>query len=547
KVLDFGLAKIGAASDGNDESPTFIAGDQTQAGMILGTAAYMSPEQAKGKPVDQRADIYAFGAVLYEMVTGTRLHGGDNSTEVLASVIMGEPNWARVPAQIQHLLHRCLEKDPHKRLRHIGDVMELVGEGPSTPSETPPVVGSPRRWLWVGAGAVAVVAVAALVAWAPWRTEVVAPSIRFEIQPTPSMTFVTGGYPMVSPDGRWVVLPAAGTDGVTRMWLRALDSVEVRPLAGTESPNALPPPVFWSPDSRFIAFGSTPGPFAPGQLKKLDITGGPPQTICDVPGAVSSGTWSKDGVIVFGPNQRAGSMLFRVSAAGGTPTPATLIDRARGENAHRHPQFLPDGRHFLYFRNSSNPRRRGVYVGSIDVKPEEQSLTRIMASDRQAFYSPPAGNGPGQLLFLRDTTLFAQPFDPDRLELVGEPLPVTDQVGSFAPGQAGLFSVSQTGVLSYRVGPGGDQRQLTWFDGQGKSLGTIGEKGSYAGQQLSPDGTRVAVTQFERQSGDSNVWVLDLARGTNTKVTFNAGRNDFPIWSPDGQTLAFASNRNGRL
>ncbi len=546
KVLDFGLAKMGGTpSASGDESPTFIQ-DGTQAGVILGTAAYMAPEQAKGKPVDQRADIYAFGVVLYEMVTGARLHTGDSSTEVLASVIKEEPNWLKVPSHLQRLLRRCLEKDPQKRLRHIGDVMALVDDVPAVRSEPQAVRKAGPQWAWIAAGVGAVVVIAGVVGWAPWRSPAVAPSIRFEIQPTAAMTFINGGYPMVSPDGKWVVLPAMGTDGVTRMWLRALDSVEVRPLVGTESGNALPPPVFWSPDSRFIAFSSTPGAFAPGQLKKLDISGGPPQTICDVPASVSGGTWSRDGVIVFAAN-RAGSGLLRVSAAGGAPTPITSLDTSRGETNHRSPQFLPDGHRFLFLRVSSDPQRRGIFVGSIDSEPEEQNPARIIASDRQAFYSSSLVGGPGRLMFLRDTTLFAQAFDPGRLELSGEPVPVTDQVGSFAPATAGLFSVSDTGVLTFRVGPGGNQRQMTWFDSTGKSLGLVGDKGSYQNPVISPDGAHVAVTQFDSQRGDSNVWVLDLARGTSTKVTFSAGRNDFPVWSPDGKSLAFASNRDGHL
>ena len=262
KVLDFGLAKIGGApASQSDHSPTITMG-QTQAGMILGTAAYMSPEQAKGKEVDQRADVYSFGVVLYEMVTGSRLHHGESTTEVLASVLKEEPRWEKVPPQVQRLLRRCLEKDPQKRQRHIGDIMALVDEGGAG---IPPAAGlqsSPRRrWLWPAAAVAGLAIVAALVYWAPWRGQTTGPSIRFEIQPTATMTFINGGYPMVSPNGKWVVLPASGSDGVTRMWLRALDSVEVRPLAGTESGNNLPPPVFWSPDSRFIAFSSTPGPF----------------------------------------------------------------------------------------------------------------------------------------------------------------------------------------------------------------------------------------------------------------------------------------------
>jgi Tol biopolymer transport system component/tRNA A-37 threonylcarbamoyl transferase component Bud32 len=544
KVLDFGLAKIGGLSvPASADSPTMTQA-QTQAGVILGTAAYMSPEQAKGKPVDQRADIYSFGVVVYEMVTGQRLHGGETTTEVLASVMKDEPQWNRVPAQVQRLLRRCLEKDPQKRQRHIGDVMAFVDEVPAATAAAPQKTTS-GRWVWLAVAVVALIAIGTLVYWAPWRGATEAAAIRFEIQPTAEVKFIDGGFPMVSPNGKWVVFPGTGTDGTTRMWLRALDTVEVRPLMGTESGNTLPPPVFWSPDSKYIAFSSTPGPFAPGQLKKLDITGGPPTVICNISGAVPGGSWSKEGVIIFGPN--GGPGLFQVSAGGGEPKPLTIVDRQKKEMAHRTPQFLPDGLHFLYLRASNDPKRQGVYVGSLDVLPEEQSLTLVMPANRQAMFTPSLDGGPGRLLFLRDTTLFAQLFDPQRLELHGEPTPVTDQVGSFAPATAGLFSVSENGVLTYRVGPGESGAQLLWFDAAGNNGGAVGTRGNIDNPALSPDATRVAVTEFDARSGDSNVWVFDLARRSRTKITFNAGRNDFPVWSPNGERIAFASNRNGFL
>jgi len=553
KLLDFGLAKTldgtglsGLTGADFSQSPTLASPTHTQAGVILGTAAYMSPEQAKGKPVDQRADVYAFGVLVYEMVTGQRLHHGETTTEVLASVMKDEPQWNRVPPQFQRLLRRCLEKDPQKRQRHIGDVMALVDDAPAIPATvtTPPQV---RRgtWLRLAAVVLALVAIGAVAFWAPWRRANEVAAVRFEIQPTPDVKFIDGGFPMVSPNGKWVVFPGTGTDGTTRMWIRALDTVEARPLIGTESANALPPPVFWSPDSKYIAFSATPGPFASGQLKKLDITGGPPTTICNVPASVGGGSWNKDGVIVFAANLGPG--LLQVPASGGEPKVVTIVDRQHKETAHRSPQFLPDGHHFLYLRVSNDPNRIGVYVGSVDVKPEEQSLTRVLATNRQAVFTPSSNRGPGHLLFLRDTTLFAQPFDLEKAELQSEPTPVTDQVSSFAPATAGLFSVSQSGVLAYRVGPGASGTQLVWFDTAGNNTGSVGNKGNYDRPALSPDGTRVAVTEFDSQSGDSNIWVFDLTRGTRTKITFSAGRNDFPIWSPTGERIIFSSNRSGFL
>ena len=551
KVLDFGLAKTGGGPAHSDSAPTIqiesaptMAVGRTEAGVVLGTPAYMSPEQAKGRPVDKRSDIYAFGLVLYEMLTGKQLHQGETTTEILASVMRDEPQWDQVPARVRRLLRRCLERDPQQRLRHVGDVMSLVDE-PAPAGDGRARADSLRSRIvpWAAAGVLAALAVVVMVLWAPWRGQPARQAIRFEIPSSEALSFITGGFPKVSPDGRWIVFPATDREGVTRMWLRALDSVEVRPLAGTESPNNLPPPVFWSPDSRYVAFASTPGPFAAGRLRRLDITGGSPQTICDVPSAVPGGTWNDAGVIVFSHNVSSG--LMRVAATGGAPTPITTLGQT--ENAHRYPQFLPDGRHVLYFRSSGDPALTGIYVASIDAAPEDQTTTPLLASDRQGAYAPGPDGGPGHVLFLRDSTLFAQPFDPDRLTLTGEPLPVADQVGSFPPANAGLFSVSDTGVLAYRVGQGGNRRQLTWLDAQGTTIEMVGEADTYQDPRVSPDGSRIAFSRLDNQRGSTNIWVLDLARGTQTRLTFNSGADRFPIWSPDGESIAFASNREGRL
>jgi len=538
KVLDFGLASVARheVSTG-DDSPTFTM-PMTEAGVVMGTPAYMAPEQAMGNPADRRADIWAFGVLLYEMLSGKRLFTGSSSREILSSVLTKEIDFDAVPEKTRRLLRRCLERDPNKRMRHIGDI-DLLLEGPPIEVRAP----SKNRWLWPSVAALAVAA-AAVAYWAPWRGQENLQATRFQIPSTDDIRFIVGGFPAVSPNGRWIVFPAIGMDQKTRMYLRALDSVEVRPLAGTESSTDLPAPVFWSPDSRFVAF-STSGGSASGQLKKVDITGGPPQVICDVPSAVPGGAWNRDGMIVMGTNVGG---LLRVSAAGGAATPMTVMDGSRKEVAHRWPQFLPDGRHFLYYRASSDPSTSGVYVGSIDAKPEEQSLKPLLLADRQAVYAASVAGEPGRLLFLRNDTLFAQSFNPDRLELSGEAVPVADQVGSFVPANAALFSVSQTGTLAYRIGGANGSRvmQLAWFDAEGKPVGNLGEGGVYGEVAIAPDGIHVAVTQYDATLSSSNVWVMDTSRGTSARLTFGRGSDRAPVWSPDGKTIIFASNRSGR-
>ena len=289
KVLDFGLAKVGGTPTvQSDASPT-VTLEQTEAGVILGTAAYMSPEQAKGKPVDQRADVYAFGAVLYEMVTGTRLHHGETTTEALASVIKEEPQWDKVPAPVRRLLRRCLEKDPQKRQRHIGDVMGLVEEeGPAAqaaPASASGREGTPPRLgksVWITAAAAVVIMAGAVAWWAPWRARPNVLPVRFQVGPAEKMTFTNGGAMTISPDGHWMVFPANGEDGVTRYWIRSLDTVAVRALPGTEV-GLLAPPVAWSWDSRYVVFAWN------GKLQKIDIQGGPPQALAAVPAIAIKG------------------------------------------------------------------------------------------------------------------------------------------------------------------------------------------------------------------------------------------------------------------
>jgi eukaryotic-like serine/threonine-protein kinase len=548
KVLDFGLAKVGpsvAASGDPENSPTITLGE-TQAGVVLGTAAYMAPEQAMGKPVDKRADVWAFGVVFYEMLTGARMHTGDSVQEVLASVLKDEPDLTKVPPQAHRLIRRCLEKDPNKRLRHVGDVMALLDDAPVSGSQTAiaplPAEPSKKKWLWLAVAGIAVVA-GGVAYWAPWRSPENPSPVRFEVHPTGKVSFLNTGA-AVSPDGKWLSFAARGDDGALRYYLRSVDSIEIRALPGTETQNGFPPPPFWSPDSRFIAFPVNANPFAPGQLKKVDISGGPPQTICNTRVVANSGTWNRDGVILFGSSVNSG--VRRVAAAGGMSIEVTVLDPARKERAHQFPQFLADGKHFLYQRVSTAAEFTGMYIGSLDSKPEQQSTKPLLVIDRQATYIPASSRGPARLLFQRDATVFVQALDEKRMELLGEAAPVVDQVGALPQAAAGFFWASPT-ALAYRLGTGAGLSKLTWFDASGKAGENIGDPGVYNNPTLSPDGTRVAASVFDPAALKSNIWVLDLKRGSGTRLTFNSGGDTYPVWSPDSKRIVFGSNKSGPM
>jgi len=523
KVLDFGLAKAFAGDSGNGDlanSPT-LSQAATMQGVILGTAAYMSPEQARGKSVDKRTDIWAFGVVLYELLTGERLFSGEDTTEILASVVKDQPDLSKVPVKARRLLERCLEKNPKKRLRDIGDaglLLEAVYDAPAKAASSSPWMSA--KVAWAVAGLFLVSAVSFGLMRLRQRPPAGAVPVRFELT-APENGAVS--LLAMSPDESKLAMIVQGADGQPVVWIRSLDLVEARKLAGTEGATSMA----WSPDSRYLGFNTA------GKLKKVDVTGGAPETICSYTPPLNGMSWNNMDVIVFG----SGSGMNRVSASGGEVTPLTQLDPKREDLGQGGPVFLPDEQHFVYLV-VANAEHTGLYVGSIDEKPAQQNSLRLTESDSTPQYAPPVGDGPGSLLFLRGDTLMSRPFDARRFQFTGAAVRAADSVGTNGA-YLGLFSVSSNGILATSSGGSGN-RQLAWYDRKGKILGGAGEPARRDEISLSPDGTRVAEGRVDPQ-GTWAVWVMDLARGVSSRFTFeNTGAGD-PVWSPDGSQIVYAA------
>ena len=524
KLLDFGLAKAftnqrEAPVSVGENSPTLTIG-ATEVGMILGTAAYMAPEQARGKSVDKRADIWSFGVVLYELLTGERLFTGEDSAEILAAVIHKQPDLAKAPREARRLLEECLQKDPKQRLRDIGDAKRLLGGEPPVIPVQPPSARWRRSWLrWC-------IAAFLLLALMP------ANIIHFRETPPPESTLrYTIPAPenstihsfALSPDGRTLAI-AAQVNGKRQLWLRSMDALQVQAMPFTE--DAMYP--FWSPDSRYIGF------FAQRKLKKIAASGGPAQSLCDAP-IGRGGSWNRDGIIVFTPGA-SGISVQRVSAAGGVP-----VDVTRTKSDQRHPVFLPDGRHFLYQIRARAGEPNGIYVSSLDGKVDR----RILADVSSVAFAPSAGSGlAGHILFVRENTLMAQPFDAVSAQLSGDVFPVAEGVSLTTDGSYLPATASESGVLLYQAGGAtAGMNQLGWYDRYGKSLSTVGAPGLVGEPALSPDEKSVVFRRISPTGG--NLWLRDLSRGAETLLTSDAPVNIGSFWSPKGDRIVFASNRQG--
>jgi Tol biopolymer transport system component len=526
KLLDFGLAKALEELPGHGvqtESPTITSPAATQIGIIMGTAAYMSPEQARGQAVDQGADIWAFGCVLFEMLIGERAFPGSDTTETIAAILRADPEWSRLPADtpdsVRRLLRRCLEKNRRRRLADIRDARLDIDDAAIDPPRSDGAASNRSRRLervaW--AAALAVVALGAAAALLRGRTSEPAAAhreMRVEIG-TPPTTEITSFA--LSPDGEKIAYVAL-FDGVPQLWLRLLTTGATRPLRGTEGASH----PFWSPDSKSIGF------FTSEKLFRLDIDSGAPTPV--VSAAVGSGgTWNRDGLILFTPVPDA--QVLRVSADGSGPGP---LPGAQGavQPGQRFPQFLPDGRHFIYYVAES----RGVFLGDIDTGERR----RLLDADAAAVFA-----APGELLFIRNGALFAQAFDRDRLQLSGEPASIAEGITVDRRGVAAL-SASATGSIAYRVGPFQGQRRLKWFDRAGRELATVGDSDASfpVNLSLSPDGRRVAFNR-SAEGGNTDIWLLDLTRTVLSRFTFDPTPEIVPSWTPDGRRVVYSKIAKG--
>jgi len=520
KVLDFGLAKAMAIRSQATElsaMPTMVSG--SVAGMVVGTAAYMSPEQARGKDVDARTDIWAFGCVLFEMLTGKQAFEGETFTDIAARIVSGQPDMDLLPASLPHsirlLLDSTLNKNQNQRLQHIADMRLFLDQKLFPPAAAAATAAhentSNRGKFWIAA--FAILLIAALVPTAIYfrRPSQQGVPMRFEI----ALPVIPGGQFNVSPDGARLAYVAQPPNENRAIWIRPIGSETAQKLTDTENASG----VAWSPDSRYVAF------VVDDKLKKIDVVSGAIQTICDIKGRVLGFTWNRNGVMLLANDSR----IIRVSDAGGEVKTQVALDPARKDQQVALPVFLPDGNHFLYVAVSSVQDNSGFYVGSLDPKPPKRLMplgTRVAGMA----YSPQG------YIIIAGQTLTAYQFDLSRLEIQGQPVQLAETADS--------FSVSDTGLLLFRKAVIVQQnKELTWFNRSGEAMGRVGTPANYGDVELSPKAERVAVDMVSNQNRD--VWAIDIARNVTSRITSDAAADWSPLWSPDESQLIFASSRGG--
>jgi eukaryotic-like serine/threonine-protein kinase len=542
KVLDFGLAKA-VASDAVQDlslSPTVPVSGRHE-GVILGTPAYMSPELARGRTADKRTDIWAFGCVVYEMLTGRPAFTGETVSDHIAAILEGEPDWTVLPVttppSIRRLVRRCLEKDSARRLPDVAvarlEIDDAAGEAGTAAEAAATVTSRSRVRVWRGATAAAVVIALLAIGFAAWsamRPSPMAAPITFTLPAPEGLRYLAiYGSLSLSPDGRTVAFVAIDTTGRLAagdtspgaLYIRSLGSQAARRLSGTDGASS----PFWSPDGRFVGF------VAGGNLKKIAIAGGPPVTLAEH--SMGRSAWSTEGVILYNRNDGAPG-LYRIPDTGGQPARVTEVDRSGDELGHVYPIFLPDGRRFLFLGGNKDRAKSAIYLASLD----SQTRTRLVDVYSQPEYTP------GFLLYERGGAVMAHPFDETEGRLTGIAVAIAEGVDTDTINGRAAFSASANGALVYRSGPAtGGSGRLTWFDRSGKTLGTVAENGFYRYPRVSPDGRHVVVT-FSKDAVGMDLWQIDLARGVPTRSTFHPGDDFWPsVWSPDSQRVVFSSSR----
>jgi serine/threonine protein kinase/Tol biopolymer transport system component len=533
KLLDFGLAKM----LDRDSRPTGDLSASAPAA-IAGTLQYMAPEQLEGKQPDERADIYAFGVVLYEMLSGQPAFEGDTQAALISAIMtkqpaplhLGEPS---LRGALEHVLEGCIAKHVEARWQTAADVLLelnwLSGGGMHPATSASKAERNDRTVLLLTAAGVAVLVTLSFLAIRHSRSKFSKAQdhpVRLEIPLPEEVAMGWLDSVAMSPDGRKLVFAGPNTDGRHLLWMRDLDSLEPHPLTDVEGESP-----FWAPDSRSIGFFS-----GTGKLQKVDVAGGTPVTLCDAAGA-NMGSFNGRGSVLFASGVRVGGEVRSVPETGGQTKVVLRPDKSKGERSFSCPSFLPDGRHFLYFSRNIDRSKTGIYVSTLDSgKP-----TFVMRLSSCAMYAPP-----GYLLFIRDDALIAQPFDLGTLHLHGDSFTLAQQFGSWDAQNRRLFSVSQNGVLAYR-GNDAPQTQLIWYNRDGKRLETAGENGRYLQIALSPDGTKVTLEKLDTTSNTSHLWLLDLRTGVSSRLTSDPGTDTDVIWSPDSRAILFGSDRIGQM